>query len=287
VKRGICLVFEIVFLLVFSLAFVSGAGCVLNSTLINQDPYPAVPGDYVKVVFQLNGLENPACGIVKFRVIEEFPFSLDSGVENEKNFNSGTYVPNYDSFAMIPYKIRVNKEALNGANVLGVAFSTGGTMEIRETFEIEVQEVNTDFEVSIKDYVKKTNIITFEILNIGESNAEAVTIEIPKQDNLEIKGTNRDIAGSLDSNEDTTSSFEAIPKDGEIKLNILYTDEVGNRRQLQKSVYYDSSYFDNRIRDLETTSTTTYVIIVLVVVIIIWIIIGKIMKYRRKKRFKI
>ena len=53
--------------------------CNPDASLINQDPYPAVPGDIVKVVFQVDGTDNPECGTVTLEIIPEFPFSLEPG----------------------------------------------------------------------------------------------------------------------------------------------------------------------------------------------------------------
>jgi hypothetical protein len=55
-------------------------GCDLTATLLNQDPYPATPDDYVKVVFKIEGLQNPNCKAVSFELMPEFPFSLDPNV---------------------------------------------------------------------------------------------------------------------------------------------------------------------------------------------------------------
>ena len=51
-----------IFILVIAIIFLSSnvsAVCNLDASLINQDPYPAIPGDYVTIVFQLAGVENP------------------------------------------------------------------------------------------------------------------------------------------------------------------------------------------------------------------------------------
>jgi hypothetical protein len=57
-KRGF-LGLGIVFILLF-LEMIS-AVCTLNVSMINQDPYPATPGEPVKVVFQINGVSSPDC----------------------------------------------------------------------------------------------------------------------------------------------------------------------------------------------------------------------------------
>jgi len=274
------------FFIILIAGIVGAEGCVLNAELINQDPYPAMPGEYVKVVFQLTGIENPECGKVDFGLIEKFPFSLDGGVSTEVSVLGGTHTRDFESFLMIPYKIRVNENALDGENSLEVRFSSTGQERLSrlETFNITVEDSRTDFEVSIKEYDKKTNKLTLDILNVGERDVEALTIEIPEQEKIIIKGPNRNIVGSLDSNDDTTFDFEAIPTDGVIKMTILYTDAIGVRRSLEKEVTYDSSYFTDRKADQKKTKSTSYYILIglIIVVMIVWIR----NRVKRKKKLK-
>ena len=61
--------------------------CSLSVELVNQDPYPANPGEYVKVVFQINGLNNPDCDKVSFELKENFPeyFKKESVEESDES----------------------------------------------------------------------------------------------------------------------------------------------------------------------------------------------------------
>lgn len=103
-KRGIIIAFLIS---IFLLPTISALACNLDVNLINQDPYPAIPGDYVDVVFQITGVDNPECGTISFEVKEEFPFSLDPGETNPITLKAGVYERKYSSFFIAPYKIRV------------------------------------------------------------------------------------------------------------------------------------------------------------------------------------
>jgi len=48
-----------------SVSFATAAvECNLDAKMINQDPYPAVPGEYVKVVFELTGISSLDCGLL-------------------------------------------------------------------------------------------------------------------------------------------------------------------------------------------------------------------------------
>ena len=273
------------FLLIISIGFTSAAttSCNIRAQLVNQDPYPAVPGEYVKVVFRLSGLDSIDCGKVIFSVTEDFPFSLDPGKSNSVEIDSGTYVRNYESTQLIPFELRVSENALDGDNPLEVKYYYGsGTSQFTQIalFDINVENVLTDFEVTVKDYDPITTLVTFDILNVGENDIEALTVDVPKQENFRVIGSNRDILGDLDSSEDTSFRFIGVPKDGQIELTISYNDQTGTRRTITEMVNYDSSYFSNKPTQAQSTSVWFYLFIL---VIIIWIVKWYFGRRKRKK----
>jgi hypothetical protein len=268
---------------IFLISLVLAQSCELEVALINQDPYPAIPEDYVEVVFQINGISNPECGVVTFEVKEDYPFSLDKTEANPITINTGAYQSGYSSFYISPYKIRIDKEALDGNNPLEVGYRYSSAIskaEVLKAFDINIQDSRADFEIFVKDYELSTNTMTFELLNIEENDIEALTIEIPKQENINVKGPNINIVGDLDSNEFTTADFEATSEGGEITLNIKYTDSINVRRALTKTVNFDPGYFKDRAADQTSVSPVTIAVIVVVILLIIWWI------YRRYKKKK-
>jgi hypothetical protein len=277
-KRVIFFVLIISFVLAQHVSALSSS-CDIGVKLINQDPYPIAPGDDFKAVFQVTGINDPTCGQVTFKLIEGFPFFLEPKEQGIRSINSGTYSTfEFKSFWIVPFKLIADKSALDGENTLRVSLTSTRWGEEIFQFNITIEDLIADFEVSIKDYESSTNTLTFEILNIGESDVEALTIEILKQENIEIKGNNRNIVGGLDSTEDTTFSFEAIPEDGEIKLIILYTDESNTRRMLEKTVVFDSTYFKGRVRDEKSTPFWVWGLVIIIIGITYW--------YWRKKKKK-
>ena len=265
---------------IFSIA-VASATCNLDVNLINQDPYPAMPGETVKLVFQITGVENIDCGSVSFKVMEEFPFSVDPSIPAESSIQSGIYIRTYQSFWLVPVILRIDKNAKEGANPVEILLTrSGGGSGILYSFDIEVEDVATDFEISVRDYSKAKGILTLEILNIGQNDVEALSIEIPEQDNLLVKGSNRNTLGILDSNEYTTTTFEAIVEKGELEFILRYNDLTGNRRIAFESVNFDPQPF--LIKDSENgkISTTTIVIILFLIgIIAYWF-------YKRHKKRK-
>jgi len=269
-------------LMVLAITIVSAEACDLTTTLLNQDPYPAVPGDYVKLVFQIEGLDTPECKDITFNLLEDYPIIFDPDEDGKRKFSKVDYVKDYESNLLIPYEVRIDADALDGTNPIEVNIENKGDAPISKTFDLEVDDVRADFEISIKDYNYATNELTFEVLNIGEPDVEALTLEISQQENIYVKGSNRMIVGDLDSNEYTTADFEATIKDGQFNINLIYSDTINVRRTLTKTVNFDSAYFINRKADKKTTSTTTYVIWAVIIILIGWWVIRKVKK--KKKR---
>jgi len=268
----------------FLISLASAQTCNLDVSLINQDPYPAVPGDYVKLVFQLDGLQNVHCGQVNLKLTESYPLVFDPETNPIVTATAGTFSRTYSSSLLAPYRVRIDENALNGENPIEVEFSYQG-VEGRATktkqFNLQVEDVKADFEITIKNYDSVSNTLTLEILNIGESDIEALTLEIPDQENITVKGSFRNIVGDLDSNDYTTADFEVIPLDGEIRIDILYTDSINERRTIEKTVLFDSKYFKGRNNGEGGTSIWFYIIVVLVIAgIIYWI-------FRRRRRKKL
>ena len=268
-KKMILFLMIIVFLSGFAVAFTN---CDLNISLLNQDPYPAIPGDYVKLVIQVRGIDNPNCGEATFELMNEYPIHLDPGQGGVVTIRYGGYVLDYTNVLLLPYKVRIDENALNGDQDLKFRYITGDSPTyITKTLEINVQDSRSDFEVSVKDYNSATKILTFEILNIGENDVEALTIDLPIQSNLDVKGSRRNIIGSLDSNDDTTFSFEAIPKQGQIDIMISYNDQNNVRRTAEKSVMFNAEDFQDRVRDQKSTPVWIYLlVIIIIIVVIVW-----------------
>ena len=268
----------ILILILPMISLVSAEPCSPETVLLNQDPYPAIPGEYVKLVFQISNLESQECGNIAFKLKEEYPIIFNPGESGIRNFLEVDYIKDYKSTIQIPFEVRIDENALDGENLIEILLKNKNNAEILENFNIEVDDPKSDFEIYVKEYDYESNKLTIEILNVGDSDIEALTLEIEKQRNIIIKGSNRIVAGDLDSNEYTTVDFEAIPKDGEISLNIIYSDPLNKRRVIEKTINFDSHYFIDRVADRNGTSKTTYIFGILAVVGILYLL------FKRKKK---
>lgn len=283
------------FAALFALAvtgFVSAAdpsACHLDVSLVNQDPVHVVPGEYVKVVFQLSGVENPNCKDVSFNLLPEYPFSVDPGVETQRVIPAGTFTQSYNSQATIPFTLRVDKDALDNDYRIKVQFGTtagGSSALVEKEFNISVEDVTSNFDVFVQDYDEATKTLTFDIVNIGKNDVDALSVKIPKQSTIEVKGANQAIVGSLDSGQDTTFSYEATPEDGNINLEISYNDQNGDRRTVTKSVNYDSSYFTGRVQTESSSSWRWILVLVVIIAIGVWYYLRRRKKNKEKEKRK-
>jgi hypothetical protein len=282
-KRGILTIFALAFMF-FTIGNISAAtNCAVGVSIVNQEPYPATPGEYVEVVFQITGVQYTNCPDITFELKEKFPFSLDPGVQNTITIKSGTFTSDYADVYILPYKIRVDENALDGISKLSIAYERGD-LAVHEDFEINIEDSLADFEIFVKDYNAGTRELTFEILNIADVDVEALTLEIPKQENVEVKGANRIVVGDLDSNEYTTADFEAIlSKETDINVTIIYTDLTNVRRTISKTVHFDPFYFSGLARDQKAQPIWLYIVIVLAIAAYIWY---RVKKHKKKKKLK-
>ncbi|MEI6849501.1 MAG: hypothetical protein WCK29_00530 [archaeon] len=270
-KKDGLLIFAVLFLSILSsLTFVAASSttCDPSISLLNQDPYPAVPGEYVKLVFKVDGLNNIVCKDLTFKLSEEYPITLDPGVDNSYVVSSGSYVADYSSSVLIPFKVRVDENALDGDNQIKLIYynnKDGNPALVVKDFNLNVKNVNAAFEISVKDYDSVKQILTFDIINIGKNDVAALAVDIPQQASFDTKGSVRTILGSLNSGDDTSFTFEGVPKNGNINLKISYNDLQNVRRTMEQSVSFDSALFQNRVKD-QTPSKAGYYIVFLIII---------------------
>ncbi len=247
--------------------------CDLNVTLLNQEPYPAIPGENLKVVFQVDN-SGQDCNDVKVSLIENYPFTLDPSSKSSYLVTPNNYVKDYNNVFMAPFTVRIDKDAIDGNATLEIQYGVAV-----KKFNIQVDDIRSDFEVFVENYNVLTNQITFEILNIAGNSADAITLEIPEQDGVQIMGSNKQNIGGLSSNDDTTADFKLTTDNKKLLLNIYYSDSTNTRRIVEKEVEFKKNNF---IVQPEKKFSFVSLILPLVVIGIIVLIIIK----RRKKNHK-
>jgi len=130
----------LVFLFCVSLA-VAAESCAPNVTLINQDPYPAVPGNYVKLVFQISSISSSDCGDINFALLPKYPLILDPRETGIRTFSKVDYLKDYNTNILVPYKVRVDENAVDGSSPIEINLQNKGTspLAISKTFNLEIK----------------------------------------------------------------------------------------------------------------------------------------------------
>lgn len=214
----------------FLVSFVSADICDLDVELVNQDPHPAIPGEYVELLFQVSGIENPECDGAMFHLIPSYPFSLD-GMDAGRVLQGNTYISNYKTEWLIPYKLRIDKDALEGDFEIAVEYGQRGITN-SDLFDISVQDSRTDFDAVVQEVVGSE--VSIALANTGKYTANSIIVRIPEQDGFKVVGTDGQMVGNLDSGDYTLVSFEimsgAQANGGDLGFDIHYTDTLGERR---------------------------------------------------------
>jgi hypothetical protein len=284
-KRGLIIAAVFSMIVLSALAHAQNS-CVLSVSLVNQDPYPAIQGDTLKLLFQVSGVSNPDCNGVTFWLDPGYEFSLTQN-DSVRTLSGSTFTAAYKDDWLLPYTLNVNPDAPDGSAEVKAYYYRGtapvsANASLSTTFNISVQESRADFEVYVTNYDASSQTITFQILNIAKVNVKAVTVTIPEQSNIQPKGVNTNIIGDLDSNEYSTADFKALPSDGNLTLEISYTDSANIRRTAEKVVEFHSEFFPVSSSKSGSSLVVLIVIIVIILIIIYWIY----KKHKRKKRIE-
>jgi hypothetical protein len=224
--------------------------CFPKVALISQDPIPAIPGSYVKVVFEISDISNKECGnglAVKLKL--NYPFSLDPGKDSIQTLEGIPYAQGYKPIWTVPYKIRVADDALEGDYNLTLAYHIGDPTNFESSytetdFNIAITDVQTNFDAVIQDVSESE--VSIAIANTGKYTANSVIVRIPEQDEFRVSGTDGQMVGNLESGDYTLVGFtilpSGMPKDfqniskendpSNLKFNIYYTDNIGERRKV-------------------------------------------------------
>jgi len=198
---------------------------------IKYEPYPVNPGEYFD--FWIHASLGTA-KYAKFEMVQNFPFTLENSAEaiNEyENIGSRDVV--------MHYKIRVDKDAVEGLNNLGLKISTQkySSSEVVYPFEIYVSNAQTDFDLIVQD--SSSSQVSLAIANIGKNVANSMIVRIPEQNGFKVTGTNGQMVGNLDAGDYSIVGFNLLPigrNAGNLTVQIDYTDNIGVRRSLLKNV---------------------------------------------------
>ena len=165
-------VFFVVLMLLVSVAAaaaidVSSQVAVQSASFVNQDPDPAEPGGYVDVRFKLDNVGSDTAKNAIFELQPVYPFSLDPGVSAQRALGSVDAGQVGDKAYVVRYKLRIDRNAVQGNNELRVRLSldNGNTWRVFGPFEVNIRSINPV--LSVDDVTSKPDMVapgeTFQV----------------------------------------------------------------------------------------------------------------------------
>ncbi len=208
----------------------------ISLTQLKYEPYPVNPGEYFDIWIKANTGSSSINTI--FELVPKFPFSLDENEDPIRTFGSTS------TEVVMKYKVRVSKDAVEGINPLDLRYSINKNNDywISKSFDIQVADAQTDFDLIIQE--SSGTDVSLALANIGKNTANSLIVRIPEQDSFRVSGTNGQMVGNLNSGDYTIVSFGLTPvgrSTGMLKVQLDYTDSIGERRSVIKEVQFISN----------------------------------------------
>ncbi len=185
-KKILYLVIAALFVLNFVYALPSNPE--LKVSLINQEPDPVAPGQYVTLRFKIENFGNDALQDFYVKLIPKFPFVQDGADENEKFLGTlwGGLSGNYG--VVVSYKVRVSDNAVTGNMPITIAYKYAGSdVWTQMDFNVHIRVVyNQIFIESIK---QKPSVVkpggdatlSFKLKNYGDTTMRDITLMLGLQ----------------------------------------------------------------------------------------------------------
>lgn len=190
----------------------------LSETLLNQDPDPAVPGEYVELRFKVEKEGNEKLENIKYELITAYPFSFDNSDSAIKYIGDWRGFSDTDEYATLYYKLYVDEDAVEGTYNLTLVQTSSNINAKREIeFEVRIDEKNeanlvvgnivTTPSRLIADYDE--GLLEVEIVNNGDDDAKQVIAKLNLPEGFEESFGYSNIAnlGTIEAGETKTAKF--------------------------------------------------------------------------------
>jgi hypothetical protein len=190
----------------------------LDVALLNQDPDPAQPGDYVEVRWKVEKQGNERAEDVRFTLEAGYPFSFDPSDTPEKGLGDWRGYSNDENFYTLYYKLRVDDDALEGDYPVRLTYTyKGASSGVVEEYVLHVADKNRpEFVIgsltsSPTKLVADTDeaSLAVQLVNIGDGDAEHVTatLQAPEGVSPSYSYSDRGSIGTITSGESGTATF--------------------------------------------------------------------------------
>ena len=211
-------------------------------TLINQEPDPAEPGEYVALRFKFDNNGTDEARNVEVELLPNYPFSLDPDTEAVKKVGTLQSMQRGDVGVIIKYRVRIDRNAIEGENDVKLRYRINNDAWIEpKEFKVDIRTRDAilsveniligkdSFEPGSKNNVKiilsnkadsvlrdikaKLDLGNLPFVPLGSTNEKSVYQIGPRE--------NHEFNFNLLTNPDADAGYYQVP------LKISFADELG------------------------------------------------------------
>jgi len=224
----------------------AGRGFVV--ALLDYDPSPAQPGQYVTIYLKVENRGDEIKDAL-YKLEPEYPFSLKPGEDPERYFGT---IGSYQQI-LLEYDLFVAEDAPEGTYPIKIKLCTDEncTTSVEKEIEITVQTGGTPgIEVGLEDFDifsgGKRGKVTIHVVNRGDLDVKYLVIELLPTEQFDIISPSRIYIGEMESDDFETAEFEIyvhenVAKDVSQKIQLPvyldYTDANDKKYSESQSVY--------------------------------------------------
>jgi len=211
----------------------------LRITVVNQEPDPVGPGEYVDVRLQVENLGNVAVDGVVVEFVPSFPFSIDPGQNQRVEIGTLSAFQNQNRAFIVKYKVRVSDDAIEGANDLKIKAKKADGSWSNYVFSINVR--TSDANLAIES-------ITTTPKEVEPGKDATVTIMVKNMADSPL----RDVSMNLDlglSTISTTANLDLLP---------FATLESGTEKRITQLNPGQEAYFTYNLRAYPSAESRVY-----------------------------
>ena len=234
----VCIILTTIVSIGLSSAPVSANTPLLQLTLLNQDPDPVGPGEYVTLRFRLDNIGQSSIDDIEITFNEAYPFSLDQGVSPIKRVTSLGSLQGGSLGVFFDFRVRVAADAVIGRNEFSISYTGKNQGRITQTFPVTIRA--QDSGVIISSVVSEVmtpgikNDVVVRVLNPSDSLLRDVSVR------LDLTDPNLPFAPAYSA---TTKTLRFLPSDeiGQFTFTLLpFSDAAARVYRIPVEI----SYFD-------------------------------------------
>jgi len=157
----------------------------INITLMNQDPDPVGPGEYVEIRFKIyNNYAGTEAKNFQLELDPIYPFSLDPNEKALRDIGTLPALGDGGNVIVVKYKVRVDDNAVEGSNPIKLKYKHDNIDWITREFNINVQTIDANLAIiSVATDPSKIKpgdkaIVKIKVKNMADSTMKDITMKL-------------------------------------------------------------------------------------------------------------